>query len=90
MNTEQIRENTERVVKELTRLRDEVRVKLNLLGKELRDRWGEMDKQVDEVVHLARSASESVLERARSLRDELRRELARGKDTPTPPPAARP
>lgn len=90
MKNEQIRENAERVADELIRLRDEARLKLNLLGKELRDRWSELDPHIDEIVRLVRTASESALERARALRDELRRELGRSKQDSTPPPAARP
>jgi hypothetical protein len=86
MNTENIKENVERVVDDLTRLRDEGRVRLNLLGKELRDRWGEIERQVEEVARLARDASGAALDRARELRDDLRRELGKGKEPPPPSP----
>lgn len=83
METENIRENVDRVVADLVRLRDEARVRLNLLGKELRDRWSEVDQHVDEIARVARGASEAVLKRACELRDELRRELSKDK-----PPAS--
>jgi molybdenum-dependent DNA-binding transcriptional regulator ModE len=86
MNTENIKENVERVVEDLTRLRDEGRVRLNLLGKELRDRWAEIERQVEEIARQARDASGAALDRARELRDDLRRELGKGKE---PPPSSR-
>jgi molybdenum-dependent DNA-binding transcriptional regulator ModE len=85
MNTENIKENVERVVEDLTRLRDEGRVRLNLLGKELRDRWAEIERQVEEIARQARDASGAALDRARELRDDLRRELGKGKE---PPPSS--
>ena len=86
MKTEDIKENVERVIEDLTRLRDEGRVRLNLLGKELRDRWAEIERQVEEVARLARDASGAALDRARELRDDLRRELGKGKEPPPPSP----
>jgi hypothetical protein len=86
MNTENIKENVERVVEDLTRLRDEGRVRLNLLGKELRDRWAEIERQVEEIARQARDASGAALDRARELRDDLRRELGKGKEPPPPSP----
>jgi hypothetical protein len=92
MNTENtkdnLRENLDRVVAEVVRLRDEARVRLNLLGKELRDRWGDLDQQVDEVVRVARQASDAALTRARALREELQRELTQRRDPPASPPTA--
>jgi molybdenum-dependent DNA-binding transcriptional regulator ModE len=86
MNTDHIKENVERVVEDLTRLRDEGRVRLNLLGKELRDRWAEIERQVEEIARQARNASGAALDRARELRDDLRRELGKSKEPPPPSP----
>ena len=61
-------------------------MRLNLLGKELRDRWGEIERQVEEVARQARDASGAALDRARELRDDLRRELGKGKEPPPPSP----
>jgi hypothetical protein len=92
MNTDNVRENVqdswERIIRDLTRLRDEARVRLNLLGKELRDRWTEVDRQVEELARVARDGSGAVLQRACELRDELRRELRKDKQTPPPTPGA--
>jgi KaiC/GvpD/RAD55 family RecA-like ATPase len=84
MNTENIKDNAERIIADLTRLRDEGRVRLNLLGKEVRDRWAIIERQVEEIANLASGATDAALDRARLLRDELRRELRKGKETPPP------
>jgi hypothetical protein len=86
MATENIKDNAERIIADLTRLRDEGRVRLNLLGKEVRDRWEVIERQVEEIAHVARGASGTALDRARELRDELRRELGKGQETPPPGP----
>lgn len=88
MKREEIGEKLQGVLADLTRMRDEARVQLNLLGKDLRDRWADLDDQIDQVIRLAKDTSEAALERASDLRDELRNELQKRRDQGAEPPAA--
>jgi hypothetical protein len=51
---------------------------------EVRGRWAIIERQVEEIATLASGATDAALDRARLLRDELRRELRKGKETPPP------
>jgi hypothetical protein len=75
MNKQDIGETAQQIIDDIIRLRDQGRVRLSLLGMELRDRWHELDKQVDDAVRTAREVSDVTVERARALREKLRSEL---------------
>ena len=69
-----IRNTLETSMQELRTLRDEIRVRLNLAGKEARDRWEQqLEPRLEKLEHQLRGATEATME---SIRDAIERARA--------------
>ncbi|MDC0720800.1 hypothetical protein [Nannocystis bainbridge] len=66
-----LKDTLENSMQELRTLRDEIRVRLNLAGKEARDRWEQqLEPHVEKLEQQIRSATDSTIE---SIRDAIER-----------------
>ncbi|WAS96092.1 hypothetical protein [Nannocystis punicea] len=66
-----LRNTLENSMQELRTLRDEIRVRLNLAGKEARDRWEQqMEPRIEKLEQQIRTATDATLE---SIRDAIER-----------------
>ncbi|MCZ7680000.1 MAG: hypothetical protein M5U28_15045 [Sandaracinaceae bacterium] len=72
---EKTKSEIEHLVGELTRLRDQMRLKLHLASMELRDRYEELDEEIFEAEQRAKRATEEtaqeIKERLRELRTRM-------------------
>ncbi|MCY0987282.1 hypothetical protein OV203_09120 [Nannocystis sp. ILAH1] len=65
-----LKDTLENSMQELRTLRDEIRVRLNLAGKEARDRWEQLEPKLEQLEQQVRSATDATLE---SIRDAIER-----------------
>jgi hypothetical protein len=72
MNRDELNARVRNVMTELTRLRDEALVQINLAGKELKQRWAELDQRFDQVSSQARQLPDTALDKADALLGDLR------------------
>jgi hypothetical protein len=72
MNREELNAKIRNAMSELTRLRDEARVQINLAGRELKQRWAELDERFEQVSSQAKQLPDSALEKADELLGDLR------------------
>jgi hypothetical protein len=59
-------------IDELERLRDEIRVNAHLAAMDAKDRWHELEPQLEKAEHAAREVLQDVLQRARAVRDAVK------------------
>lgn len=58
-------------IEELTRVRDEIRVKLHLAGMEAKERWAELEPKLDKVEQDVEAAGETVAEATGKLLSDI-------------------
>lgn len=92
-----LRRDLDNGIEELRRVRDEMRVKLHLLGMDARTRWEALEPRLAEAEERVRSATESAtdatrgavneaVEAFRSFRESVNERIARSPTSPTAPP----
>ena len=57
---------------ELERLRDEIKVNAHLAAMDAKDKWHELEPQLERAENVAKEALQDVLQRARAVRDAVR------------------
>lgn len=68
-------ENDTALVQQIKRLRDEIRLKLNLAGKDARDLWETLEPKVHEFERKAHEAGDRVVGELQKVGDQLRTQL---------------
>lgn len=70
-----IREDLKEELDELKQLRDEVRVKLHLAGRDLKDSWRELEPRIDKLEQRAKDEGEHVARATTVLAGDLKKAL---------------
>jgi len=67
--------NETTMLQQITRLRDEIRVKLNLAGKDVRDLWENLEPKVHDFERKVHEAGDRVVGELQKVGDQLRTQL---------------
>lgn len=73
--TQKTREDVERLFKDLSAIRDELRVQLHLAGMEVKEKYGKLDEEIFELSQRAKKIGEESAHEVKELLEDAKRRL---------------
>jgi predicted nucleic acid-binding Zn-ribbon protein len=75
-----LKEELDKAMNDLRTLRDELRVKVNLASKDVKDTWGKLEPRLKDLEHRVESAADKTLQELKDTAHDLRARVKKLKD----------